>query len=164
MPIEGIQQPEFLPVDDALRLRRYDGVCDAALDWYQDEEMVYLVDGVRRKYTPELLRQMYDYLNRKGELYFIEVRQDEVWRPIGDVTFCREDMPIVIGDSAFRGRGIGKKVIARLMQRGRELGYDTLFVEEIYDWNPASQKCFTALGFAPCGKTEKGSRYKLSLE
>ena len=58
MPIEGIQQPEFLPVDDALRLRRYDGVCDAALDWYQDEEMVYRVDGVRRKYTPELLRQM----------------------------------------------------------------------------------------------------------
>ena len=163
MPIAGVVQPEIIPVDDALRLRKFDGVFDFALDWYQDRETVYLVDGVRAPYTPEKLERMYRYLDARGELYFIECREGKGYRPIGDVTFWQEDLPIVIGDSRFRGRGVGGRVLAALIRRGRELGYPRLYVQDIYDDNTASRRCFERAGFRPCGKTERGHRYCLEL-
>ena len=163
MPIPNIPQPEILPVSETLRLRKFDDVYDFALEWYQDIELVWQVDGDRVPYTPELLTKMYHWLNEAGELYFIEVLENCIWKPIGDVTFWQEDMPIVIGDAAYRGRGIGKAVIAALIRRGRELGYETLRVEEIYDWNFASRKCFEHSGFRAYEKTEKGNRFEMGL-
>ena len=163
MPIPDISQPEVLAVAEELRLRKFDEDYGFALSWYQDPEMVWLVDGKREAYTLEKLGRMYRYLNDRGELYFIEALADGGWTPIGDVTFRQEDMPIVIGDPAFRGKGIGKAVISALIRRGRELGYQTLGVEEIYDWNIASRKCFESCGFQVCEKTEKGSRFLLAL-
>ena len=72
MAIQGIEQPEIIQIDDALRLRKYDGVHDFALTWYQDEETVWLVDGKRNPYTLERLDGMYHYLDKRGEVYFIE--------------------------------------------------------------------------------------------
>ena len=163
MAIQGIEQPEMIQIDDALRLRKYDGVHDFALGWYQDEETVWLVDGKRNPYTPERLNGMYRYLNEAGELYFIEVCENGAYKPVGDVTFWQEDMPIVIGDPAYRGKGIGRKVISALIERGKELGYDHLTVEEIYDWNIGSRRCFESAGFVDCEKSEKGSLYRLAL-
>lgn len=163
MPIPGIEQPELLAVDDGLRLRKYDGACGFALNWYQDPETVYLVDGRREPYSPERLHRMYDYLNAHGELYFIELLEADGWRPIGDVTFCREDMPIVIGETAQRGRGVGRRVVEALVRRGRALGYDTLYVNEIYDYNTGSRACFARAGFRACEKTDRGRRYVLEL-
>jgi len=68
MPIPGIPQPEYISISPNLRLRRYDGVHDFALEWYRDEETVWLVDGDRKLYDPELLKRMYDYLNEQGEV------------------------------------------------------------------------------------------------
>lgn len=161
--IPGIVQPEIVQVDDTLRLRKYDGMYDFALEWYQDEETVYLVDGKRDSYTIELLGGMYRYLNNAGELYFIEVFANNAYKPIGDVTFWQEDMPIVIGNPSYRGKGIGRKVISALIDRGKELGYDHLAVGEIYDWNEGSRRCFESMGFRSYEKTEKGSKYRLSL-
>ena len=156
MGIQGIEQPEIFQIDDTLRLRKYDGVHDFALEWYKDEETVYLVDGKRDPYTMPRLKGMYEYLNDAGELYFIEVMENGTYKPIGDVTFWQEDMPTVIGEPAFRVRGIGRKVIAAMIQRGRTLGYDYLEVGEIYDWNEGSRRCFESVGFTPHEKTEKG--------
>ncbi len=160
MAIYGVEQPELLMVDDKIRLRRYDGVHEFALEWYQDEELVYLVDGVRKPYTMETLNAMYGYLNKQGELYFIEALQGDHYVPIGDVTFWQEDMPIVIGDKNYRGKKVGKKVIETLLRRGKALGYDTMYVGEIYDYNIASRKCFESAGFYAYEKTEKGNKYK----
>ena len=163
MPIEGILQPDIVPVDDEIRLRRYDGIHGFALSWYQDPELVWLVDGVREPYDREKLDRMYRYLDAHGELYFIEIMQDGVFLPIGDVTFWPDDMPIVIGDAAWRGRGVGRQVIAALVQRARELGWERLRVAEIYDWNEASRRCFEHAGFTACEKTEKGMSYQMRL-
>ena len=124
---------------------------------------MWLVDGKRNPYTPERLNGMYRYLNNAGELYFIEVCENGTYKPVGDVTFWQEDMPIVIGDPAYRGKGIGRKVISALIERGKELGYDHLAVEEIYDWNIGSRRCFESAGFVACEKSEKGSSYRLAL-
>lgn len=161
MAIQGIVQPELIQIEDTLRLRKYDGVFDFAFDWYQDEETVYLVDGVREAYTYEKLKRMYEYLDAHGELYFIEVREGRRYIPIGDAAFRQEDMPIVIGDKNYCGRGIGRKVIETLVQRGKMLGYGCLYVQEIYEYNAASRRSFESVGFCACERTDKGNRFVL---
>ncbi len=163
MPIPNISQPDVLPIAEALRLRRFDGAFGFAYLWYQDPELVWLVDHVREPYTMEKLARMYWYLDARGELYFIEVREESSWKPVGDVTFWQEDMPIVIGDAAYRGRGIGRQVIGTLIRRGRDLGYSRLGVGEIYEDNVPSRNCFESLGFRPGEKTAWGHKYYLDL-
>ena len=153
MPITGIEQLEILQIEETLRLRKFDGIYDFAFEWYQDEETVYLVDGMRKKYSQETLKCMYEYLDKQGELYFIEVLEGDVFIPIGDVTFWQKDMPIVIGEKAYRGKGIAKKVIGALVQRGKSLGYTEVYVNEIYEFNIASRKCFESMGFIAYEKT-----------
>ena len=164
MPIVNIEQPEIIEIDETLRLRRYDGQHDFALAWYQDEETLMLVDGKNEPYDTEKLNRMYRALNSWGELYFIEVLTDKGYEPIGDVTFWQEDMPIVIGDSSYRGQGIGKKVVRALISRAKELGYTYLLVDEIYFYNTGSRRLFESVGFKAYETTEKGNRYRLELE
>lgn len=163
MAISGVEQPEIVQIGDMLRLRKFNGRFDFALPWYQDEDLVYLVDGKKDLYTMERLEQMYRYLDVMGELYFIEVLEGDCYKPVGDVTFWQEDMPIVIGVSEFRGKGIGRKVISALVKRGKELNYNALYVDEIYDFNEGSRRCFESVGFKAYEKTERGSRYRLEL-
>ena len=164
MAIQEIDKPAVIQIDESLRLRKYDGVYDFALAWYQDEETVYLVDGKKYPYTMPRLKGMYEYLNNAGELYFIEVLENGTYKPIGDVTFWQEDMPIVIGDPNYRGKGIGRRVIQSLIRRGRMLGFDHLEVGEIYDWNEGSRRCFESVGFRVFKKTEKGHSFQMTLE
>lgn len=163
MAIQGIEQPEIIQVNASIRLRKYDGKNEAALQWYQDVETVYLVDGKREPYTMERLNRMYDYLNNAGELFWIEAAEQDAYRPIGDVTFWQKDMPIVIGDRNYRGKRIGRKIVSVLVDRAKALGYDYLEVAEIYNWNEGSRRCFESIGFKAFEKTEKGARYKLYL-
>lgn len=163
MPIQGVEQPSVIQISESIRLRKFDGIYDFALTWYQDRELVYLVDGDRVPYTPELLTKMYNWLHDAGELYFIEALEEGTYRPIGDVTFWQEDMPIVIGDPDYRRKGIGRQIVSALVRCGRALGYDHLCVEEIYDWNEGSRRCFESVGFVAYKKTAKGAAYRLEL-
>lgn len=165
MAINGIEQPEIIEIDSDLRLRKYADDCAFALEWYQDEETLLLVDGANNPYDMEKLYRMYHYLQDKGEAYFIEMRDtaDSDYIPIGDVTFWQGDMPIVIGDKNYRRKGIGKKVVNALIERARQLGFPYLEVSEIYDYNIGSQKLFQSLGFQVSGETEEGHSYKLIL-
>ncbi len=164
MPIENIPQPELLPVSETLRLRKYDKNHDFALSWYLDPETVWLVDGDKGLYTPELLSKMYSYQDAHGELYFIEVRENDKWKPIGDVCLSTDDFAIVIGEKDFRGKGIGKSVVSALVDRARALGWNQVRLSDIYDFNAGSRRLFTSLGFRAEAKTEKGHSYILTLE
>ncbi len=106
---------------------------------------------------------MYEYLSRRGEVYFIEVWEQECWLAIGDVTFWQDDLPIVIGKADYRGKGIGKKVLSALIQRARNLGYQKLVVQEIYDFNQPSRSLFESLGFYQTHARERGRSYTLDL-
>ena len=92
MPIPGIEQPELLPVDEELRLRRYDEEDEFALAWYQDEETLMLVDGKFQPYDRERLKKMYHYLNERGEVYFIELTKTAGGR-LGMSPFGRRTCP-----------------------------------------------------------------------
>ncbi len=166
MPIKGIVQPDFLPLSPALRLRRFRSEEDFsfALSWYRDPELVRLVDGPEAEpYDADQLARMYAYLDAHGELYWIEERQGGEFVPIGDVTLCREDLPIVLGPASCRGRGVGKAVLLALTGRAKALGWDHAAVREIYSFNETSRRLFLSCGFRETGKTDLGSSYRLEL-
>jgi RimJ/RimL family protein N-acetyltransferase len=106
---------------------------------------------------------MYTYLNEQGELYYIEVMENGSFIPIGDVTFCSHDMPIVIGNQEYRGKGIGKAVVGALIERAMNLGYQEILVREIYSYNIASQHLFESFGFTKSQTLKEGHGYKLRL-
>ena len=122
-----------------------------------------LVDGKFQPYDRERLKKMYHYLNERGEVYFIELKDENGWRPIGDVTFWQEDMPIVVGEKGLRGKKIGRRVVKALIERAKQLGYKELYVDMIYHYNPGSQRMFESVGFTAYQTTEKGKKYKLKL-
>lgn len=163
MPIPNITQPDFIDITTEIRLNKYNGKTEFALNWYQDEETLILIDGKCEPYDITRLNRMYKYLDSHGELYFIEYKIDNRYMAIGDVTFSKEDIPIVIGNTEYRGFGIGKKVVLKLIERGKSLGYTKLFVNEIYNYNIGSQKLFEGIGFEKYEKTTKGHRYSLEL-
>ena len=77
MPIANIPQPDFLRISDTLRLRRYDGIFDFALEWYQDLELCKQVDNRDTAYDINLLKGMYKYLNNHGDLFYIKYKNRE---------------------------------------------------------------------------------------
>lgn len=163
MPIKDFPQPDIISIGDDLRLRRYDGIHYFAYGWYQDPDTLWMVNADRTPYSKEQTDRMYAYLNDHGELYFIELLQAGEFVPVGDVTFWDDDMPIVIGPPECRGKGIGRRVVQALIERGRSLGFSKLSAGDIYDWNLPSRTLFTSMGFQPCMKTEHGYRYELDL-
>lgn len=165
MPIDKINQPQIIYIDSKLRLRRFDDNYNFALQWYQDLELVKLVDGPAASvYTKEKLKRMYEYLNCRGELYFIEVLEENKYKPIGDVALCKDNLPIVIGDKLYHNKGIGKGVLRSLILRARELELECINVQEIYDYNICSQKLFESFDFKQSGKTKNGKSYVLNLK
>ncbi|MGM9554186.1 MAG: GNAT family N-acetyltransferase [Faecousia sp.] len=150
----------ILQIDDTLRLRRYDGICEFALPWYLDAHTVWMVDHRTEPYHMDLLKRMYSYLDQKGELYFIELLCNDTYAPVGDVTLCRDDLPIVIAPE-FQCRGIGKRVILGLIHEAKRRGWDHLAVEEIYQDNIASQRLFEGCGFQKAAATKDGACYRL---
>ena len=123
-----------------------------------------MVNHTPDKYDRNRLERMYTYLDNQGEEYFIEMLIEGVFTPVGDVTFCKDDLPIVIGEKTCRGKGIGKQVINSLINRAKILGYTELRVDEIYKFNRASQNLFENCEFYKYETAEKGFRYKLLLE
>lgn len=85
--IDMLEQPEYIAIHSSLRLRKYDGQVHLAFSWYQNPDVIRLIDGSREPYTLQRIKKMYDYLTQHGEVYFIEILINENWMPIGDVSF-----------------------------------------------------------------------------
>ena len=157
---------KIIQIDDSLRLVPYflADHHDAALGWYQDVDLVELVDGVRSPYSVKKLNAMYPYLEKHGDLFWIEYREKGEGLPIGDVTLSLENIPIVIGNPSYQHQGLGCKVLKTLIDLARQRGWKELKVQEIYDFNHASRQCFESLGFVESGSAEKGTSLLLKLD
>jgi GNAT superfamily N-acetyltransferase len=157
--------PEILPVDESLRLRRFAGDpdVDLAWPWYRDVETVANVDGAGSPaYTRERVAAMYQALASQGELYLVERRTPDGWEAVGDVTLAPDTLPIVIAPG-LRRQGIGRRVVLRLVDRARVLGWSELQVREIFPGNDASHALFSGLGFvAPPGDAPPAYVLKLA--
>ena len=156
---------QIIQINSSLRLVPYylADHRDVALTWYQDVDLVEFVDGDRIPYNVEKLNDMYSYLEKHGDLFWIEFREKGEWLPIGDVTLSQENLPIVIGNPTYQHQGIGRKVLKTLIDLARKKGWKQLKVQEIYTFNRISIRCFESLGFVESGATEKGLSFVLTL-
>ena len=120
-------QPDILHISAALRLRKYDGHYQLLLPGYQDPYVYQNSEGIfDEREIPDLdyVKGMCDWLAEHGELYFIEISENGVYRPIGDVTVKQENPPITIWFGEYRHKGIGKLCCrrkTRCIQKGTEI-------------------------------------------
>lgn len=67
--IDMLEQPEYIAIHSSLRLRKYDGQAHLAFSWYQNPDVIRLIDGSREPYTLQRIKKMYDYLTRSVSDY-----------------------------------------------------------------------------------------------
>lgn len=165
MPIPGVEQPETIQLTNTYRLRRYDGHYELALPGYQDPVVYENSEGIfNKEKIPDMsyVKAMCEYLDKNGELYFIEALEDGGYVPVGDVTVKDEDPPIAIWREEYRGRGLGTLAMGAVIERLRELGYKRIHDSTVYKWNENSLKMHQKLGFKVVRETERD--YCLDLE
>lgn len=159
-----------IQVSEQLRLRQFDPwqaddqLLRELLAWYQDLDTARMVDGPRAKpYKFNRLKAMYRYMSDHGELYLIEkLTTQGNWTPIGDAALQPGAIPIVIAPDD-RNRGVGRAVAKALISRARDLGWRSVHVSGIYDYNAVSRRLYESLGFVVVGEIEYGHRYRLDL-
>lgn len=163
--ILNTDKPKYIEIDENIRLASLDkSEWKIALPWYQDKDVLYYSEGVTDKtYNLSTIYRMYNYLNSIGELYFIQILEENEYKTIGDVTLSKENMPIVIGDKKYWGRGIGKKVIYGLLNRAKDLELKEICIPEVYLHNKRSERLFKSLGFKESNINDKAKSYKIYL-
>ena len=165
MPLSGIEQPDVLQLTETLRLKRYDGHYEKALAGYQDPYVYQNSEGIfdeSKKPDLDYVKGMCEFLDKAGELYFIEIQKNGVYTAVGDVTIKGENPPIAIWTSEYRGKGIGTSVMQAVINRLRALGYQKITGSSVFKWNKASLRMHQKLGFYIVRETEKD--YYLDLD
>jgi RimJ/RimL family protein N-acetyltransferase len=165
MAIRDIIQPHTIQIDEYLRLRETNRTdWEKALPWYQNQSILHYSEGVTGKvYDMDIINRMYKYLSKIGELYFIEINEENHWKTIGDATLSEVNMPIVIGEEKYWGKGIGKKVISKLIERAKEIKLERINIPTIYTYNERSQNLFKAMGFVEVSSNDREKVFELKL-
>ena len=164
MPINNIQQPELIQIQEGLHLRKYDGHYELFLSGYQDPCVYQNSEGIfDDSKIPNLdyVKGMCTYLAKVGELYYIEVKEGTAFVPVGDVTIKNENPPIAIWKAQYRGKGIGKLVMQTAIRRLKELEFTAIKDSTVYQWNVPSQRMHESLGFTRTKEDEKEIYYEL---
>jgi RimJ/RimL family protein N-acetyltransferase len=164
MSIKNTIQPEIIDIEEKLRIRKpAEDEWGAAVEWYHNPKVMYYSEGVTNKvYELYNIQCMYKILGDQGEVYFIEAYENNSWKPIGDASLSEKNLPIVIGDEAYWGKGIGGKVVSKLIERAKEIGLRKITVE-IYKYNDRSRNLFTSHGFIKVSEDEECDCFELNL-
>ena len=141
-------------VDGEIALVPYYPNYAASLPWYQDPALCRQVDNRDGVYDLELLKRMYSYLNRRGDLYYIKYRN----RLCGDVCLHPDGEINIVVAALFQNRHIGRRVIGEVVRMAKERGIPRLHAE-IYSFNAQSQRMFERAGF----RRVEEERYGLEL-
>ena len=129
-------------VDEEIVLVRYYPNYKTTFAWYQNLDLCKQVDNRDTAYDLDLLKCMYKYLNKHGDLFYIKYKN----RLCGDVCLQPNgDINIVIA-KPFQNKHIGRRVIKEIIQMAAERNMHKLQAE-IYDFNTQSQKMFQSIGF-----------------
>ena len=166
MPLPNIPQPQLLPIAPGLRLRRYDGHYEIFLPGYQTPAVYENSEGIfDLEKIPDLgyVKGMCNFLDRAGELYYIEIEESGAFVPIGDVTIKPQNPPIALWREEYQGKGIGRQVMQAVNARLRALGYEKISGSSVFRWNTASQRLHESLGFYRVGENEREFFYDLTL-
>ena len=129
-------------VDTDIQLIRYYPNYAVTLKWYQDAELCKQVDNRDTVYDLSLLKAMYNYLNRHGNLYYIKYKN----RLCGDVCLQPDGEINIVVAKPFQNRHIGRRVIGEIIRLAKEKNLPKLYAN-IYSFNTQSQRMFESMGF-----------------
>lgn len=129
-------------LDEEIQLVKYYPNYAAALPWYQDLELCRQVDNRDTPYDLALLKGMYRYLNRKGDLFYIKYKN----RLCGDVCLHPDGEVNIVIAKPFQNKHIGRRVMQGIIQIAKEKGIPQLHAE-IYAFNAQSRCMFESIGF-----------------
>lgn len=136
------QGRETIPITPSLRLVLYYPAYETTLPWYQDAELCHQVDNQNRIYDLSILKNMYEYLNTHGDLFYIECEGTLC----GDVCLQASGEISIVVCKEYQNRHIGRAVVGKILELAREKGYPECFAE-IYSFNAQSQAMFRSIGF-----------------
>ncbi|MEM7366674.1 MAG: GNAT family N-acetyltransferase, partial [Pseudomonadota bacterium] len=146
--------------DGDLRLRRVDveEYVASASSWYRDAEVLDLSEAGAPPFDEAQIEQMFLSTSEKGEVFLVEVREEDQWLPIGDAALLVDATPIVIGADEYRGRGYGTRVLRLLIARAGAHGRTHLMVSGILTRNVRSLALYQNAGFERAGthRDERG--------
>ena len=129
-------------VDKEITLVPYYPNYATALEWYQDMDLCKQVDNRDSVYDLDLLKRMYKYLNKHGDLYYIKYKN----RLCGDVCLQLDGEINIVVAKPFQNKHIGRRVIGEIIKMAMEKNIQELYAE-IYSFNTQSQRMFLSLGF-----------------
>ena len=129
-------------VDEEIKLVGYYPNYSTALAWYQDPELCKQVDNRDTVYDLDLLKAMYKYLNKKGDLFYIKYKS----RLCGDVCLQPDGEVNIVVAKPFQNRHIGRRVMSEIIRLAKEKDIHELHAV-IYSFNTQSQKMFESIGF-----------------
>ena len=129
-------------IDDEITLVRYYPNYKTALGWYQDLQLCKQVDNRDSVYDLGLLKGMYHYLNKHGDLFYIKYKN----RLCGDVCLQPDGEVNIVIAKPFQNKHIGRRVINEIIRLAKEKQIQKLHAQ-IYSFNTQSQKMFQSIGF-----------------
>ena len=129
-------------VDEEITLVRYYPNYKTTLAWYQDLELCRQVDNRDTVYDLDLLKRMYKYLNRQGDLFYIKYKN----RLCGDVCLQSSGEVNIVIARPFQNKRIGRRVMGNIIRLAKEKQIPELYAE-IYAFNTQSQSMFQSIGF-----------------
>jgi RimJ/RimL family protein N-acetyltransferase len=136
-------------VDSSIRLIPYYRNDEVSLEWYQDRDLVKMVDNRDTPYDIPLLHRMYDYLSDNGDCYYIEY--DGVL--VGDVTLLSSGEIAIVVSKEYQRNHIGRRCVREMLSLAKEKGIKEVKAV-IYTFNIPSQRMFLSLGFEKTGDEE----------
>lgn len=140
--------------DEEITLVRYYPNYRTAFAWYQDLELCKQVDNRDSVYDMDLLKGMYRYLDKHGDLFYIKYKN----RLCGDVCLQPDGEVNIVISKPFQNKHIGRRVIGEIIRLGKERHMQKLYAE-IYSFNKQSQKMFQSMGFVEIDS----EKYELTL-
>lgn len=129
-------------VDEEITLVKYYPNYATTLVWYQDLELCKQVDNRDTAYDIDLLKAMYKYLNKKGDLFYIKYKN----RLCGDVCLQPDGEINIVVAKPFQNKHIGRRVMNEIIKLAKEKNMHELHAV-IYSFNTQSQKMFQSVGF-----------------
>lgn len=129
-------------VDSEITLVQYYPNYKTTLAWYQDLDLCKQVDNRDSAYDLDLLKRMYKYLDRHGDLFYVKYKN----RLCGDVCLQPNGEVNIVIAKSFQNKHIGRRVMKEIIQLAKEKEITELHAE-IYTFNTQSQKMFQSIGF-----------------
>lgn len=121
------------------------------IDWLDSEELLVQVAGPIF-FHPLTEEQLVAYLKDDNRYAFkvVDTESDEaighaeIYKTEeGTAKICR----VVIGDKAYRGKGLGQELISKLVSYAIDQLKTSSIELNVYDWNIPAIKCYEKVGF-----------------